>query len=161
INLDEPTGGITVDPGSVSGATETINLDVKLGATQTWTLHSSASLNLNGTLSGAGDVTLVHQGQGGAALTPSGNNNFTGSMSVGADLARAAKGNNPMGTADGGTEIMPGGFLDFIGSTDIQYSTPEPVTLRSQSTARAVLQNFGHDTTFAGPITSTHDPGAL
>ena len=90
------TGALTINPGSFNGtltlggsgitvqsggpASTTINANVALGASQTWTAPSGSTLAVNGNISGSGfGITSA----GGGTLVLSGYNTFTGGLSIG------------------------------------------------------------------------------
>ena len=175
-DLTVGAGGI-VDNGSIGGVLSSIDnqvdLNVVLGAAQSWSIDDSDNfhhLTVNGkvtdggfglTATGSGTIDIAGQIGGSGSLTVKGQatgglltvdldhaNTYTGGTHVNTGIldvfADGALG--PGGTNDGGTVVGADGLLFIHG---IAYSTPEALTLDG------TLGNDGGTSSFAGPITVT------
>ena len=121
LNGNTVGSGITVNAGA---AASTISADVVLGASQTWTNHSSSPLTVSGAVSDEGHgYSLSTAGTGTIIL--SGASTFTGGVTIGAGSTVQVQGTDtgsagPLG--GGGLIYFSGGTLQFSATNAYDYS---------------------------------------
>jgi fibronectin-binding autotransporter adhesin len=132
IAMNATSGSNTIAAGiNVSGISTTINV------------AAGGQLNLNGTIAGSTDVTK----QGGGTLALSGNNNFSGSLTIAAGTVQA-KNNNALGTPTSGaataTRVNGGAALQLV---NVSVPATESLTLNG-----TLLSDESDTSAWAGPV---------
>jgi autotransporter-associated beta strand protein len=135
-SLTVGAGGIDVQAGAP--ATTVISAPVTVGAAQNWTVADGGStLEVSGAVSGA--ATITKNGAGTLVLT--GDNSFTGQLSLAAGTLRAiGTSNNLLGTG-AATLVLSGGELQVV--SDTARSLARPTTISGNVTLTTSRINTG------------------
>ena len=141
-------GGIAVDAGA-DGA-HVLAMPIALGATQAWTNDSAATLSVKGVISGSGALTKYGSGK----ITLSGNNTFTGALTINNGVLQIQHANG-LGDVAAGTSVSSGGALEMQGTISVGA---EALSLSGAGVSSGgALRNTANANTFGGAITLAAD----
>lgn len=141
------TGGITVQSGVT---TTSIDLNMTLGAAQTFTVASGAEIDLGGVISGVATAGLTKAGAGTLVLSGTSNNTFAGSMTVSEGTLELSK------TA--GKTAIPAALIigDGTGSDTVLLDAANQIDNQAAITiTQSGLLNLNNNDETIGPLTVT------
>jgi fibronectin-binding autotransporter adhesin len=145
---------------------ETINSNVTLGASQTWTNSSPSALTVNGNITGSG-LALTTAGTGTIAL--GGTNSFTGGLAINAGVvqltnASALSSSIPVNfgaSAAAGTKLQINSQNVTIGALSTNATPGSPVIENGGGSNATLTVNQSTSTTYAGVLQNGGGVGTL
>lgn len=142
---------ITLNGGITASEDATLQFDINLAATQTFTVAAARQLNLSGVISGAAGASLIKAGAG--TLNLAGANDYAGATAVNVGILKILNA-SALGTSTSGTAVAEGASLQLQLANATVLA--EALSLKGKGVGDlGALENVGGNNAWGGPITLT------